>query len=66
MKNKVKEERTRCKLTQQELADKLGVTRQTVFSIETGKYIPSTLLGLKISRILDRKVEDIFILEETD
>jgi putative transcriptional regulator len=53
-------------LTQQELGDLLKVSRQTIFSIETGKYVPSTILSLKISKIFNKSVEDIFILEEKD
>ena len=66
MNNYVKENRIRLEITQQELADLLNVSRQTVFSIETGKYVPSTILSLKISRLFKRKVEEIFMLEEDD
>jgi len=50
MLNKVKEARVAKEMTQQELADLLGVSRQTIFSIETGKYVPSTILTLKIAK----------------
>jgi putative transcriptional regulator len=53
-------------MTQQELGDLLKVSRQTIFSIETGKYVPSTILSLKISKIFNKSVEDLFILEEND
>lgn len=66
MLNKVKEIRMSKTMTQQELADLLGVSRQTIFSIETGKYVPSTILALKISCLFKRKVEDIFTLEKSD
>jgi len=66
MKNKVKEERLKSNITQQELADKLSVSRQTIFAIETGKYIPSTILSLKIAKAFKKSVEEIFALEKGD
>jgi putative transcriptional regulator len=55
----------RDEMSQQALADAVGVTRQTIFSIEKGKFIPSTLLALKIARFFHKAVEDIFfILDE--
>lgn len=66
MKNKVKEERVRCYFTQQELADAIQVSRQTIHSIETNRYVPSTILALKLAKTLQVKVEDLFELEETD
>ncbi len=66
MKNKVKELRTENNITQSGLADELGVSRQTIFAIETSMYVPSTVLALKIARIFKRKVEDIFELEKKD
>ncbi|SDH35062.1 helix-turn-helix transcriptional regulator [Myroides phaeus] len=66
MKNNVKIERTRCGLTQQELADLLAVSRQTVNSIEANRYVPSTVLALKLSKFLKTKVEELFSLEESD
>ncbi len=66
MKNKVKEERVRCYLTQQELADAIQVSRQTIHSIESNRYVPSTILALKLARTLKVSVEQLFILEETD
>lgn len=53
-------------MTQAELADKIKVSRQTINSIEAGRYIPSTLLALKIASVFNKPVEDIFILEESD
>ncbi|HEX7673290.1 MAG TPA: helix-turn-helix transcriptional regulator [Bdellovibrio sp.] len=47
-------------LTQQDLADKVGCSRQTIHSIESGKFVPSVELALKIAKILNSKVEDIF------
>ncbi|MCX6264818.1 MAG: helix-turn-helix transcriptional regulator [Bacteroidetes bacterium] len=64
--NHVKEFRVELGKTQQELGDLLKVSRQTIFSIETGKYIPSTLLSLKISKIFNKSVEEVFVLEEKD
>jgi putative transcriptional regulator len=64
--NHVKEMRISLGMTQQELGDLLKVSRQTVFSIETGKYIPSTILSLKISKIFNKSVEEVFILEGND
>ncbi|MBN1999690.1 helix-turn-helix transcriptional regulator [candidate division KSB1 bacterium] len=50
--------------TQQELADAVGVTRQTIFAIEKGKFVPSTLLAIKIARYFNKTVEDIFYIVE--
>lgn len=66
MKNKVKDYRTEQGLTQQELADAIGVSRQTIFAMETSRYIPSTILALKLARIFRKKVEDLFELEKKD
>ncbi|MCE2973851.1 MAG: helix-turn-helix transcriptional regulator [Bacteroidota bacterium] len=66
MKNSVKEERQKINMTQQELADEIDVSRQTIFAIETGKYIPSVILVLKIARTFKKRVEDIFNLEKGD
>ncbi len=52
--------RTKRNLTQEELAQKLGITRQTVISIEKGNYTPSVLLALKIAGLFKERVEDIF------
>ncbi len=49
-------------MSQQNLADKIGVTRMTIYSIEKGKYVPSTVLALKIARVFNIPVEDIFFL----
>lgn len=66
MKNKIKIERSRLQMTQQGLADALGVSRQAVHAIESGKFNPSTVLSLKISRIFGKPVNDIFSLELED
>ncbi len=64
MKNTLKVERAKLNLTQQDLADKVFVSRQTINSIETERYIPSTVLALKISKVFAISVNEIFILEE--
>lgn len=51
-------------ITQQELADRIGATRMTVYSIEKGKYVPSAVLALKIARVFGLPVEEIFYLAE--
>ncbi|PZX54825.1 helix-turn-helix transcriptional regulator [Algoriphagus chordae] len=66
MKNTIKVERARHNLTQQDLAEKVSVSRQTINSIEAGKYVPSTVLALKISKIFGLALEEIFELEEED
>ncbi len=64
MLNNVHKYRKIKKLTQEELAEAVGVTRQTIISIEQGKYIASLPLALKIAKIFEVKVEDVFSLEE--
>jgi putative transcriptional regulator len=49
-------------MSQQSLAEKIGVTRMTIYSIEKGKYVPSTVLALKIAQVFNKSVEDIFFL----
>ena len=66
MKNNVKAIRGIKGLTQEELAELLSVSRQTVISIESSRYVPSTVLSLKISQFLDKKVEELFELEKSD
>lgn len=66
MKNNIKIERARNNFTQAELAERVGVSRQTINSIETKKYIPSTILALKIAKVFNMKVDDLFALEEGD
>ena len=66
MKNTIKVERARHNLTQQDLAEKVQVSRQTINSIEAGKYVPSTVLALKISKVFGVAMEEIFELEEGD
>lgn len=66
MKNSVRVERAIKDITQQELASAVGVSRQTINSIEAGGYIPSAVLVLKIARYFGKPVESIFELEEGD
>ncbi len=62
--NTLREKRTAAKLTQDQLAEQVDVTRQTIIAIEKGNYVPSVLLALRIAAILDKTVEDIFSYEK--
>jgi len=64
--NKLKVGRAELNLTQEDLAKKIGVSRQTINSIEKNRYIPSTILALKISELFGKPVNEIFSLDETD
>ena len=66
MKNSVKEARAKSGITQAQLAEKVNVSRQTINSIETGRFVPSALLALKIASMLKTSIEILFILEESD
>ena len=66
MKNMIKVERARHDLTQAALAEKIQVSRQTIHAIEKGKFVPSTVLALKMARFFEIKVEELFMLEEGD
>ncbi len=66
MKNKIKIERARHSLTQQDLAEKIGVSRQTINAMESNKYVPSTVLALKIAKLFQLTVEELFLLDEND
>ncbi|MBQ5701258.1 MAG: helix-turn-helix transcriptional regulator [Alistipes sp.] len=66
MKNNIKVSRAERSMTQQQLADAVGVSRQTVNAIESGKFIPSTVLALKVARLFGKPVEQVFILEDED
>jgi putative transcriptional regulator len=66
MKNNIKVERAIKNITQEELANKVSVSRQTINAMEANKYVPSTVLALKIARVFSKQVEDIFILESGD
>jgi putative transcriptional regulator len=66
MKNSIRVERARLKMTQAELAEKVKVARQTIIAIEAGKFLPSTILAFKIAHVLQCKPEQIFELEQND
>ncbi len=66
MKNNLRVERAIKNITQEELAKLIGVSRQTINAMEANKYVPSTVLALKIAKVFDKKVEDIFMLDEND
>ena len=66
MKNNIKVERAIKGLTQEDLANKISVSRQTINAMEANKYVPSTVLALKISKLFGKPVEEIFFLENTD
>ena len=66
MKNTIRVERSIKDITQQDLAIAVGVSRQTINSIESNRYVPSTILALKIARYFEKSVETIFILEDKD
>jgi len=62
--NRLREERTRRGWTQAELADRVGVSRKTVNTVENGVFVPSTVLALKLARALQTRVENLFGLED--
>jgi len=64
MKNTIKIERARHNLTQGDVAEKIGVSRQSINAIEKGKYVPSTVLAIKIAQLFKLSVEELFFLEE--
>lgn len=66
MRNSLKVERAKLNLTQQQLADEVGVSRQTINSIEADRYVPSTVLAIKISEVFNTTVNAIFMLEADD
>jgi putative transcriptional regulator len=66
MKNNIRVERAILRMTQQQLAEKIGVTRQTINAIEAGKYVPSTVLALKMAAVFGKSVNDVFMLDEDD
>lgn len=66
MKNKLKVARAEMDITQGELAEKINVSRQTINAIESGKYVPSTILALKMAKVFGKNVEEIFFLEDSD
>lgn len=66
MKNNIKVERAKLNLTQEELANKIAVSRQTINAIESNKFVPSTVLALKLARVFKISVNEIFELEKND
>lgn len=64
MKNRIKDLREQFGFTQQNLAEKVNVSRQTIISLENGKYNPSILLAYKIAKVFNMTIEDIFVFEE--
>jgi putative transcriptional regulator len=64
IRNRIHEHRTACGFTQEELADRVGVTRQTIIAIEKGNYTPSVLLALKLSACFKIPVEQLFTLSK--
>lgn len=66
MKNTIKVERAIANITQAELAEKIGVSRQTINAIESNRFVPSTILALKLSRLFNKSVNEIFQLETSD
>ena len=66
MKNNIRVERAILRMTQQQLAERIGVTRQTINAIEAGKYVPSTVLALKMAAVFGKSVDDVFQRDEND
>ena len=66
MKNSIRVARAERRITQQQLADAVGVSRQTINAIESGKFVPSTVLALKMARIFSCNVEELFQLDEDE
>lgn len=66
MRNTIRVERAVKDITQQDLAVAVGVSRQTINSIEAARYVPSTVLALKIARYFGKTVDEIFTLEDED
>jgi len=66
MKNNIRVERAIKALTQEDLANKVSVSRQTINAMEANKYVPSTVLALKIAKVFNKTVEEIFTLEKND
>lgn len=66
MNNNIRVARAEVRMTQQQLADAVGVSRQTINAIESGRFVPSAVLVLKMARIFDKPVEVLFALDEED
>ncbi len=63
LENTIKLQRAKLNLTQEQLAELIGVTRKTINTIENGKFIPSTIIAIKMARVLHLPVEELFILK---
>ncbi len=66
MKNTIRVQRAIKNITQAQLAEAIGVSRQTINTIESGKYVPSTVLALKMAKVFEKPVEELFELEAGD
>ena len=66
MKNRIRVARAEVRMTQQQLAEAIGVSRQTINAIESGKFVPSTVLALKMANLFEKPVEELFILDDQD
>ncbi|NQY10720.1 MAG: helix-turn-helix transcriptional regulator [Flavobacteriales bacterium] len=66
MRNSIKVERAKKNITQAELARLIKVSRQTINAMELGKYVPSTILALRLAHVFEVEVSEIFILEDSD
>ena len=66
MKNRIRVARAEVRMTQQQLADAIGVSRQTINAIESGKFVPSTVLALKMANVFEKHVEEMFMLDDED
>lgn len=66
MTNTIRVERAKYRISQADLAERIDVSRQTIHAIETGKFVPSTVLALKICKFFNVSIEDIFELEDSD
>ena len=66
MKNRIRVARAEVRMTQQQLADAIGVSRQAINAIESGKFVPSTVLALKMAILFEKPVEELFILDDED
>lgn len=64
LRNGLKDRRAELGLTQSELADRCGVSRKTINTVENGVFVPSTVLALMLAAVLDRRVEELFWLED--
>ena len=64
IKNRIKELRARSNLTQKDLSEKVGVTRQTIISLEKGTYVPSLLLAINVAEVFEEPIENVFFKED--